>query len=913
MKPSASPVVPLAAIIFFSLAFPAVAPAPVFAASNKACFMCHAEKEFSHVKDGIKVSLYVGNKEFGESAHRALKCTDCHADALLEDGEHKPRLAPVNCGVCHTNSVVDYGAGTHGMARKANNNIAPVCADCHGTHYVQKAKSPGSTAARANIPQLCGGCHHEGAPVKRWDGKPDAKTNFSQKIHGGSFYEKGLIVAATCTDCHGSHRVLPATDPASSVSPDNVAATCTQCHTRAREMHKKITAGPLWSRHGGNAPACQACHQEHESAKKRYPAAAIADAVCLKCHSAKTGDAHSQKPVDAALLAGSVHAGIPCVQCHYKADPARHRPCETDMKVVCANCHAKYGDEFAASAHGAALNAGKRPVPGCADCHGGHGIKRHDDETSPTFRANVPKLCGGCHTAQGGTQPADYSKSVHAAGLEKKGLIISAVCTDCHNSHFIVARNDIRSPVNPRNVTATCANCHRGIYRQYVQGIHFSADPAQVKRYPACPDCHSSHDISQVGMDAFVLQSAKQCGRCHEDLSKSYLQTMHGKAYALGYAQSAKCSDCHDPHLTLPASHPDSSVGAKNIAATCGKCHKGITGNFTGYYTHATHKNRAKYPALFWAYMLMTGLLAGVFGFFGLHTVMWLPRAFQYARSRKTVLDSGGKYLLRFTLEERITHLFVIVSFLLLALTGLMIKFYDTPWAKALSGLMGVRMAGTIHHFCAVITFGYFFYHIYAVLRDYFRGEKTFWRFFFDKDSMVPNLQDLHDFIATVKWFAGKGPKPEYGRWTYWEKFDYLAVFWGVPIIGISGLFLWFPEFLTRFVPGWAVNIATIIHSEEALLAIGFIFTIHFFHTYLRPGAFPMDLVIFTGRVPLEKLKDERGREFREMEEHGDTAKRLVETAFPRQWEMAAYVFGAIALLTGITLILMILFSAISG
>ena len=121
------------------------------------------------------------------------------------------------------------------------------------------------------------------------------------------------------------------------------------------------------------------------------------------------------------------------------------------------------------------------------------------------------------------------------------------------------------------------------------------------------------------------------------------------------------------------------------------------------------------------------------------------------------------------------------------------------------------------------------------------------------------NKSDITDFIATVKWFLGFGPRPEYGRWTYWEKFDYMAVFWGVAVIGFSGLILWFPEYFTKVLPGWIINVAQIIHSDEALLAVVFIFTIHFFNTHLRPEAFPMDTVIFTGHVEAEELRNREG------------------------------------------------------
>ena len=64
------------------------------------------------------------------------------------------------------------------------------------------------------------------------------------------------------------------------------------------------------------------------------------------------------------------------------------------------------------------------------------------------------------------------------------------------------------------------------------------------------------------------------------------------------------------------------------------------------------------------------------------------------------------------------------------------------------------------------------------------------------------NKNDGREFVASIKWFFGKGERPDYGRFTYWEKFDYFAVFWGMFIIGSTGLFLWFPEFFTNVLPG---------------------------------------------------------------------------------------------------------------
>ena len=123
---------------------------------------------------------------------------------------------------------------------------------------------------------------------------------------------------------------------------------------------------------------------------------------------------------------------------------------------------------------------------------------------------------------------------------------------------------------------------------------------------------------------------------------------------------------------------------------------------------------------------------------------------------------------------------------------------------------------------------------------------------------------------------------------------------------------LWFPEFFTLFLPGFIINVATIIHSDEALLAAAFIFTIHFFNTHLRPGKFPMDKVIFTGRMPVEELKEERPREYRQLVRNKKLAKRLV-LPLPPAIIRGMRVFGAMALIMGIGLILLIVYAEIFG
>jgi hypothetical protein len=168
---------------------------------------------------------------------------------------------------------------------------------------------------------------------------------------------------------------------------------------------------------------------------------------------------------------------------------------------------------------------------------------------------------------------------------------------------------------------------------------------------------------------------------------------------------------------------------------------------------------------------------------------------------------------------------------------------------------------------------------------------------------MTPQLKDGKDIVAMFKYFLYMGPRPAGDRWTYWEKFDYLAVFWGMMIIGGSGLMLWFPNFFTEILPlpGWALNAAYVVHSEEALLATGFIFLFHFFHTHLRPESFPMDPVIFTGSQPLERFMDERPLEYQRMIEEGTLEQNLVPPPTKEQERMMHF-WGFLAVAIGLAL-----------
>jgi len=900
--------------------------------SDDDCMMCHEDPTLTAMRQGKEVSMFINREILKNSVHDGVDCASCHPDAAVEEFPHPENLEPVNCGNCHDDVQMQYEKGIHGQALKLKSMYAPDCRECHGGHDILPKSNPKSLTYKMNIPYLCGKCHREGAPVARVYniGEHNILENYSTGIHGEGLFKRGLIVTATCNDCHGDHLILPHTSPNSSISINNIAATCMKCHAEIEKVHTKIIKEELWEKSPGAIPACTDCHPPHKvNAQNIVPT--ISDRSCLNCHEKEglhkiAGDSIISLVVNKADLANSVHRTIPCVKCHSDVSTHLQRPCQTAGRVDCSNCHAEVSTVYAESGHGQAFERGEHNAPYCTSCHGTHVVKSRYDDTSPTYRASIPTLCGGCHKQNGKAGEMtelkevdafkDYSSSVHGKGLTEKGLLPSAVCTDCHSTHHVLKADNERSTVNPKNIPATCATCHKGIYNDYIASDHSINIDDKKLRYPTCADCHTAHGISDITKDKFMNEVTNQCGNCHTDLAETYMSTYHGKAYQLGFLKAARCSDCHGAHKIYRASNPNSSISSQNIVATCRKCHEDANAKFTGYLTHATHHNKTKYPALYYTFWGMTGLLVGVFGFFGIHLLLWLPRSFSFIRQKRKHREAASNkyHIRRFTTGQRLTHLFVILSFILLALTGMTLKFANMAWANKLAEILGgVHNAGLIHRFAAVITFGYFTFHVASLIRMKIKQKMSFKNLIFGKNTLMFNKQDLKDFWGTLKWFLNLGPRPEYGRWTYWEKFDYFAVFWGVAVIGFSGLILWFPEFFTMLLPGWLINVAMIIHSDEALLAVGFIFTIHFFNTHLRPDAFPMDTVIFTGTVPYEEYKHDRPREFEELKNSGKLKKVVVKIEEKSKWEKAIRIFGYTMLTIGITLVILIIYSMLFG
>jgi cytochrome b subunit of formate dehydrogenase/uncharacterized protein with PIN domain len=905
-------------LIIFALPF------YLLAQSNEDCLTCHGEKDFS-VQHGLKRrNLYVDESILKASIHKDLDCISCHTSLEKSDFPHSPKLPPVKCGICHEKEEKEHSESLHGKALKKGDPLAPNCKDCHGSHYVLPKNDPNSNVTPIKIPFLCGKCHREGAPVQlqREIHQDRILENYTESIHGEGLLKKGLIVSATCTSCHTAHHILPHTDPKSSIARENIAKTCSKCHAEIEFVHQKIIKGELWEKEIHVLPACVDCHQPHK-VRKVYYELGLSNKDCLKCHGKKeiksSRDGRSLF-VEISEITSSAHERVACAQCHTEASPLHKRPCEPIKEgVKCENCHESIGQEFLRSRHGQLLLSKDPNAPECKDCHGTHHILKRTDPLSPTFPINIPTLCAKCHRE--GEKAAvrykgserdivkHYVESIHGKGLLKSGLTVTATCTDCHTPHSELPSKDLNSTVNPLNLPKTCGKCHHGIYEQFSSSIHSTAKTD--KELPTCKDCHSAHTIKRADMDEFRFEIMDKCGKCHEDIAKTYFDTFHGKVTKLGYLKAAKCYDCHGAHDVLPVTDPKSRLSRKNIVKTCQKCHPSATRRFAGYLTHATHHDPKKYPYLFYSFWFMTLLLIGTFTFAGLHTLLWLPRAFQMRKKYKKSSPKEEFLIRRFTKFESTLHVLMIISFLSLAITGLTIKFSYTSWAYFISKLLGgFDTTSVIHRISAILMFGIFFAHLLDLFLNKRKEYGSLKELIFGRNTMLFTLRDLNEFFQTFLWFLGLKERPKYGRWTYWEKFDYFAVFWGIFVIGSSGLMLWFSEFFTKFLPGWLINVATIVHSDEALLAAGFIFTVHFFNTHLRPEKFPMDLVIFTGGLTEEELKMDKPEEYEYLLKNKLLEKYKMEPLPPYRIKRIK-IFASIALFIGFFIILWIIYAMI--
>ncbi len=615
-----------------------------------------------------------------------------------------------------------------------------------------------------------------------------------------------------------------------------------------------------------------------------------ANDTCLVCHgnqgfAAAGADGQTrQLHVIKDKFGTSVHGKRTCVECHTDITEIPHKTGVTH-KVSCVTCHKALWDAAKA-----------------------------ENKTKDHERLGVVV-----------EQIDHYTKSIHARPNKDDHTRSNAICYDCHAPHYIYAKGSAERAEWRLSIPTVCGKCHAKEREQYAASVHGKAvlngkNPAAA----ICSDCHTTHDVSDPAKDTAKLAITKNCGACHAESLKTYTGTYHGQVNTLGYAYTAKCFDCHGSHDIQRVADPKSTMHPDNRLNTCQKCHAGAATGFAKFEPHGTSHDFYRYPYIWVASKFMLLLLAGTFTFFWSHTALWFYREYKERKARKSrphvradeLLEGKfkGKHYERFPQIWRIVHLAFALSLMILALTGMSVLYADTTWAPVvMHWLGGPKVAAVIHRTCAVL-----FAIVLSVQLIYFvmhiaHNRKNFdW---FGPDSLVPRLQDLQDIFAMFKWFLGLGPKPVFDRWTYWQKFDYWAPLGAVIFIGATGLMLWFPNVTAAFLPGWAFNVATILHGEEAMLAVLFLFTVHFFNNHFRPDKFPLDVVMFTGSMRLEEFRREHRVEYNRLVASGELEKYLVD-APSQPMTRGAKVLGFTLIAFGLLLLVFVLigiFGSVTG
>ena len=226
-------------------------------------------------------------------------------------------------------------------------------------------------------------------------------------------------------------------------------------------------------------------------------------------------------------------------------------------------------------------------------------------------------------------------------------------------------------------------------------------------------------------------------------------------------------------------------------------------------------------------------------------------------------------YYQRWNLQDRLQHGTLVISMLGLLTSGLAIKFHYTGWAQGMFRFMGGFHNNLILHkssasLLVVVSVWHLAYLLATWART--RSHPLTW-------AMMPQLSDLRDAGHHMLFLLGlRKEAPQFDRYTYLEKFEYLAIFWGMIVMGLSGFSLWFPEFFGQFVPRTFIDIFRIVHANEAVVALISLAFGHFFTVHFSPGVFPSSPVWYNGKISIEHLAEEHPAEYQRLVEQGKIA-----------------------------------------
>jgi cytochrome b subunit of formate dehydrogenase len=663
---------------------------------------------------------------------------------------------------------------------------------------------------------------------------------------------------------------------------------CLMCHSNSSLTMKKggrvvslfVDASRMkLSAHA--ALGCASCHIGYNPGNIPH-AKTIKPVECKTCHQIEG-------------IEKSVHgARTPCKACHgtheilSKKDP-KSPVSRLHISKTCAQCHETESKEYQLSAHNTPQAAGSNKSPTCIDCHGSHKILSTKNPESPVFKAKEAGLCLKCHLENPGIRKQTgasawfiegYKTSVHGMALAS-GKLAAATCSDCHGAHDSKKSTDPSARTNKLVIVKTCSRCHSGIAKIYSESIHGMAAQKGIMDAPSCTNCHGEHQIfSPRDARARVAPmnvSEQVCATCHDsvqlsarygmpsDQFKSFADSYHGLALKAGSLAVANCASCHGVHNIKPAIDPASTINPNNLAATCGRCHPGANQNFARGAVHVVVGSPSGQGILNWIRLIYIVLIVVTIGGMFLHNILDFIRK---TRQRLAIRQGtavhahhGAKQYVRMTLNERIQHAAIFSSFMLLAITGFMLRYSDAWWVVPIRELSGniFQARSLVHRIAGVVMIAASLYHLgylFAVKRGRQLGK-----------DMLPRWKDVKDVFVNLGYITGLSKnKPRFDRFGYIEKAEYWALIWGVIVMAGTGIIMWFDNYFIGLLTKLGWDISRTIHFYEACLATLAILVWHFYFVIFNPEVYPMSTAWLTGEISEEEMAEEHPLELERLE-----------------------------------------------
>ncbi len=689
----------------------------------------------------------------------------------------------------------------------------------------------------------------------------------------------------SCIDCHSDISEFPHTEKLEKVD-------CSECHDEVIE-DLAVSVHPSNSE---EAPGCSDCHGHAHNILSSDDPDSIANhknnlTICSKCHDNNDMQNETNIPDSAVkTYSNTVHGkanllneeskAASCVDCHgyhkiLHSENPESLVHPSMVEKTCAKCHQEISEIYEKSVHGKTVKKGLDDAATCTSCHGEHNILSTDDTASKLSHKRVSYLCGKCHFdltimdkygLSSASQETLFKGSVHAEEVVK-GNPDAPTCINCHGYHDTLALSDPASPSNFMHVPETCGQCHKTEKEQYLQSVHGVSAMQGHKDAPVCTDCHGEHSIlrhtderSPVSM---LNLSENTCGRCHTSIVindkygisdtkvANYFDSYHGLALQHKSREVADCASCHGYHLILNSSNPNSTVSKERLVETCGKCHPGVGENVLAAPIHSDVTMRSKAIAA-WVPRIYLFLIVVVIGGMLLHNgiIFWGKIKEKFHREKKLLSYT------RFTRFEVLLHILLTVSFIMLAISGFALTSPKSWWVTLLSYVYFTEpLRGLIHRISGIVLTGTsILYAIYMVAAK--RGRSEFMAF-------LPKWEELSHAWNFILFHLGKRSEPpKFDRYDYMEKMEFWALVWGVIIMVVTGLILWFPITSFHYLPKWAIDIAELIHYYEAVLATLAIVVWHLFFVMFHPDQYPMSMTWLTGKMTEEELQHHHPKEY---------------------------------------------------